>query len=266
MRNLFFHLARRHALFLSLIALLLGGFEYLLCAILGMVDLSSGLQELMKSMPPFLQSVISNQFAANLTTAGFLAFGWNHPIVHALATAAAIALAAAAIAGEIENGMIEFLLSQPISRRQYLAGQILFALFSLAAISACGILGTAIGQKRFALPAFAVAALPQIGVSFFLLQSTWYAVTLSLSAFVRERSHVSGTAFLLALVAYVLYVLGSVWPSAAFLLPFSLFHYYTPQAILLEQVWRLPPVLVLLGLTVAGLTLALWRFQRRDIP
>jgi len=81
-----------------------------------------------------------------------------------------------------------------------------------------------------------------------------------------ERNHVSGTAFLLALVAYVLYVLGSVWPAAAFLPPFSLFHCYTPQAILLEQVWRLPPVLVLLGLTVAGLALALWRFQRRDIP
>ncbi len=82
----------------------------------------------------------------------------------------------------------------------------------------------------------------------------------------RERSHVSGTMFLLVLVAYVFDVLGSVWPAAAFLLPFSLFHYYTPQVILLEQVWRLTPLLVLLGLTVAGLTLALWRFQRRDIP
>ncbi len=132
MRNLFLHLARRHALFLSLIALLLGGFECLLCAIVGTVDLSGGLQELMKSMPPFLRAVISNQFAANLTTAGFLAFGWNHPIMHALATAT-IALAAAAIAGEIENGMIEFLLSQPISRCQYLAGKMLFDLFSLVA-------------------------------------------------------------------------------------------------------------------------------------
>lgn len=137
MRNLFVHLARRHALFLSLMASLRGGFEYLQCAILDTVDFSRGLQQLIKSMPPHLQSQSSNQFAANLTPAWFCAFGWNHPILHALATAAAMTPAAAAIAGEIENGMIELLLSRSISWRQYLAGQIIFALPSLAATSVC---------------------------------------------------------------------------------------------------------------------------------
>jgi ABC-type transport system involved in multi-copper enzyme maturation permease subunit len=264
--NLLRRLTARHALFLAVSIILLGGFEYLICALVSTVDISGAAGQIIKSLPPSLRSMLGEEFLGGLTTRGILAFGWNHPIALALGAAIAIVLATRGIAGEIENGAMELMLSQPLSRMNYFAAHVGFALLALATLSLSGWLGTAIGQHVFDLNAFAPGNLFRLVVNFFLLQSAWLGITLLLSVFGRERGRVAGAAFFLALISYLVQVIGRLWPAAAFLLPFSLYTYYSPPALLVESRPVGKSLVILFSAIAVSLGSAAWRFQRRDIP
>lgn len=238
MSNLLRHLASRHNLFLIICILLFGGFEFLICAIVVNIDLGGAINQLMKSFPPALQSMLSEQFFAGFTTRGLLAFGWNHPIAHTVGLALAIVLATRAIAGEIENGMIEVLLTQPLSRSAYLATHSFFAFICLALLTTGGITGSMIGQSYFNIDVFTAADFTKLGASYFLMQSTWFGVCLMLSAFGREGGRVAITSFVIALVSYLINVVGKLWPAADVLLPYSIHTYYSPQAILVNNTFE----------------------------
>jgi putative exporter of polyketide antibiotics len=256
----------RRAPFLALCSLLLGGFQALICAAVGSADVGGALQTLLHSLPPFLQELVTSQFFGGLSERGLIAFGWNHPIAHALGTAVAIVLGAHAIAGESESGALELLASQPLSRGCYLRTQVLFALLALALVTLVGLGGTLAGQRAQHLEPFGALQLLRLGSNGFLLLTAWYAVTLALSAFGREGGRVAGIAFLIALVSYTGQVIGRVWQAAAWVLPWSLHDYFAPQTLLLGNPSMLRPLATLLAVTLAGVSLAAWRFARRDLP
>lgn len=266
MLNLLRGLAARHLIFIALCTLLLAGFEFLLCGIVVTVDLGGVLKEVLKSLPAFLQTFLSEQAFAGMTVRGMLAFGWNHPVAIMLGAAVAVALAARAVAGEIENGALELLLSQPVSRSRYLLAHILFALASLAVMSLAGVFGTFLGQKYYGLNLFAGSLLMQLALNFFLLHAAWFGLALLLSVLARESRRVSGPIFLLLLVSYILQTLGKLWTPAAALLPFSLFNYYAPLEILVLNFLAAKSLGVLAGVFVLSIGVSLWQFQRRDLP
>ncbi len=266
MFNLLRWLAARHAVFVFTCAILLAAFEFLICALVATIDIGAALTELKKSAPPFMRSMLGEEFFGSLTSRGLVAFGWNHPIAQALGGAIAIVLASRAIAGEIENGALELVLSQPLSRMKYFVSQSTFAVAALALLGICGAAGTLAGQHFYELRVFESSSLMKVFVNYFLLQSSWFALTLAFSVFGREGGRVSGAVFLLALFSYIVSVIGRLLPSAAFLLPFSLYSYYSPQAILIESKSGMASFFVLFTLSVLCLGVAAWRFQRRDIP
>src|SRR5262249_36508942 len=128
----------RNWIFLLVVMLVLAGFETLICAMVGTIDIEGAFGEMTKFAPPLFRAIIEQNMPGG-TPAAVLAFGWNHPVVHALLAAVAITLAARAIAGEVESGAIELTLAQPISRARYFASHLLFALGALAAVLMAGI-------------------------------------------------------------------------------------------------------------------------------
>jgi len=264
--NLLRRLAGRHAGFVLTCAALLALFEFLICAAVSSLDVGGILESVLAAFPPMLQSFVASQFFGGFTPRGLLAFGWNHPIAHAAGTAVAILLAARAIAGEIEAGILELHLAQPLSRRAYLATCVAFALGALALVTVAGLAGTAAGQRLFGLERFAAGDLARLGLAFFALQAAWYAVALALSAFGREGGPVASGAFVLALCSYFAAAIGGLWERAAFVLPWSPHHRYSPQAILGSGEPVAGDLGVLAALAVAGLVVAAWKFARRDLP
>lgn len=266
MRNLLKRLTARHAFFLSVTIVLFGGFQFLICAIVSTVDVGGAIQELMKSIPPFMRSTVGEEFFAGFTTPGILAFGWDHPIAQALGTAVAIVLGTRAIAGEIESGVMELVLSQPISRARYLAGQVFFALISLALLSLGGLAGSICGQVFFQIQGLGLGPLLKLGLNFFLLQCAWYSISLAFSVLGREGGRVATASFLVALSSYIMNVIGKLWSKAAFLLPYALHTYYSPRETLVQNTLEGKSVAVLCVVFFICIGFAAWRFRRRDIP
>lgn len=97
--------------------------------------------------------------------------------------------------------------------------------------------------------------------------------TMWLSAAGRSRMRVLGVAILVALVMFLVNVLGQMWDVMAPLRPLTLFYYYNAQAAVLGQGWTVPvaglpvPTLpVLVGVGVLGYAMAFRVFTRRDLP
>ncbi len=265
MWNLIKRLSGRYRLFLTLTAILLSGFQYLICAVVSTVNITDAFSDLMSRIPEFMRTLVEQEFFGTLNPGGILAFGWNHPISQALGTATAIVLASRAVAGEIEGGHMEFILSHPISRGQYLAGQVLFALLILGILSIVGVGGTLLGQHLFDLELFGVVPLVKLALNYFLLQCAWYGITLLFSVFGREAGIVATIGFLLAVVSYIVQVIGHLWTRASFLLPYSLHTYYAPQTVLNENTMQGTSLLVLTVVCITTVAAAAGYFYRKDI-
>ncbi len=86
----------------------------------------------------------------------------------------------------------------------------------------------------------------------------------------RRRRHSTGLAPPLAIgvavlmLGYVLEVLGTLWPDAAFLQPYSPFHYLRPLEVLSGE-GDPGDLLVLVAVFAVATLYGLWRFPRRDL-
>ena len=265
MRNLLKRLAGRYALFLGVAAAVLAGFEFVICAVVSTIDVPALFAQLLKSLPPIMKDLVGRTIGG-FGPADLLAFGWNHPIALAVGGAVAVVLASRAVAGEIESGTLELVLSQPISRGRYFAGQVVFAAGALAVLSLAGAAATLAGEGLYGLDALGIRPLALLAVNFFLLQAAWYGVTLLVSVFGREAGRVAFTGFLVALLSYLTQVIAEIWPKAAFLRPYSPNAAYDPRVIIRTGTLPARSIAILGGIAVVGTALALWRFKRRDIP
>ena len=265
MRNLFLRLLARNRGFVLACAWVLGLFQFLMCALVSELDLENVLAQVLAFVPPVMQGALE-QVLLGGSAHGVLAFGWDHPIAHALLAAVAIALAARAVAGEIESGVLELVLAQPLRRAGYLATQVAFALAALTFVVAAGGLGTVLGQRVFDVPAFGAGRLLPLLLDLLLLQTSLYALTLLASAWGREAGRVAVIGVLLAVVSYFISVIAGFWPRAAFLEPWSLHGWYEPRAILVGGEVGMTAYLVLAAVTAGATSLSFWRFLRRDLP
>jgi ABC-2 type transport system permease protein len=196
---------------------------------------------------------------------GSIALGAIHPISLILNSIFAIGFATAAIAGERQRGTLEVLLARPVSRRTayvtLLVANLTFVGVALLATVAGAIVGSAIGGV---LDELALERLPLVWLNGFLLFGSIAALGLAASASFDRLTPALGITVGIVVVMYFLEVLGTFWPDAKGLQPYSLFHYYNPKAILEGGV----PAGEFGLLAVVGavaIAWALYEFPRRDL-
>lgn len=206
----------------------------------------------------------------------FLAMGMLHPIVLTLCVVWAVGRAAGAVAGEIDRGTMELLMSQPVPRNRLILAHFLVDLIALPLICLAFFAGTqfglwvvgdfipdytalrnlkAPGQAKTMLPIPEnPAPLPVNGVSELLglvntlaLMFAVSGLTMSISAAGRSRWKATGYAVLVLVVMFVANTIGQLWEPAGWVRPLTFFFYYQPQRAMLDGDW-----LVDLGKVWAG--------------
>jgi ABC-2 type transport system permease protein len=201
-----------------------------------------------------------------------VSISYVHPLTITILCVWAIGRASGAIAGEIDRGTMELLLAQPVARWQVIAAHLGVELVTVPILCLTLWAGTwvgarwiapgpAVGPGRFAPALLAVAGL--------LFAVSGY--TLWLSALGRFRGRVLGLAVFLTLLQFLLNVVGQMWEPAGLLRPYSIFYYYQPQPMILNEEWYAQGEIwqrlaVLFAVGAVGYVLALWTFLRRDLP
>jgi ABC-2 type transport system permease protein len=196
---------------------------------------------------------------------GSIALGAIHPISLILNSIFAVGFATAAIAGERQRGTLEVLLARPISRRTtyltLLVANLTFVGVALLATVVGAIVGSAIGGV---LNQLAVERLPIVWLNGLLLFGAIAAIGLATSVSFDRLTPALGITVGVVVVMYFLEVLGTFWPDAKGLQPYSLFHYYQPKEVLeggLSAINLALPALV----AAIAIAWALVEFPRRDL-
>ncbi len=200
-----------------------------------------------------------------LSLTGAVALGFIHPIAVALQLMFAVGFAASAVAGEHQRGTLEVLLARPLARRTVwatlAAAAALFVATTVAALTA-GVLLGAVATGRTA--ELGLANLPLQWLNTSLVFWAIAAVSLAASVSFDRLAPAVGISLAIVLVAYTLEVLGSLWPEARPLQPYSLFHYLDTKANLIGLPhWG--DLAKLGAVSIGAAAYALMVFPRRDL-
>lgn len=199
----------------------------------------------------------------------FLAVGLLHPVVIILASVWAVGRGGGAIAGELDRGTMELLLSQPVPRNRLILAHLIVDAIVIPLLCLSFFAGTQAGlwvvgpfeidytnvNEAFGkevppgvLKSLGVPQEPEIlevsGRSQFPALANLAALifalsglTIALSAYGRSRWKAIGYGVLVGLLMFIVNVLGQLWEAASFLRPISVFFYYQPQRIMLRNEW-----------------------------
>ena len=199
------------------------------------------------------------------TLSGSIALGAIHPISLILNSVFAVGFATAAIAGERQRGTLEVMLARPISRRTayvtLLVATLTFVAVAVLATMVGAVIGSAISGV---LDELAVDRLPLVWLNGFLLFSAFAAIGLAASVSFDRLTPALGITAGIVVVMYFLEVLGTFWPDAEVLQPYSLFHYYQPKFVLEGDAPLINFVLPAL-VAIVAIAWALFEFPRRDL-
>jgi ABC-2 type transport system permease protein len=196
---------------------------------------------------------------------GSIALAFIHPIAIILTSVFAVGFSVSAVAGERQRGTLEVALARPISRRVlYLT--LLAAAFALVALAITALVAGTISGSMFAgvVNELDVRRMPLLWLNAVLLFGAFSAIGLAASVSFDRLTPALGWTLGILIVMYVLEVLGSLWPAAEILQPYSLFHYLKAKAILTGAAAPLDLAVLVMAILIA-MAWALIVFPRRDI-
>ena len=233
----------------------------------------------------------------------FLSIGLLHPVLLVMCVVWCVGRAAGAVAGELDRGTMELLMSQPVPRSRLLLAHLIVDCVVLPALCLAFFTGTQVGLAAAGpfVPDYAAlddipqlknfprdaAPLPVTGrgqpaglTNTLALMFAISGMTLALSASGRSRWKVVGYAVLVLMTMFVANTIGQLWEPAGFVRPLTFFYYYQPQRAMIDGTWAVdlntswalgravyvPAVGVLFAVGAAGYALALRTFTRRDLP
>ncbi|MCX6810466.1 MAG: ABC transporter permease subunit [Candidatus Berkelbacteria bacterium] len=229
-----------------------------------MASQSQQLAEVMKSMPEALMKALGSSAAqlTNFSLEALLASKQFSVVFQALAAIFAISIAANDLAGEIETGTIEFLLSQPISRTKlyfsrFFSGSLLLIIFCI--LSTVTVIPIA---KLFHVDYSAVVYWRLLFVSV-LYSLAIYSFSYVLSAIFSVKGRVTGIAGGIITLMYVVFIISSLKESLDKLKYLSFFHYFSAD-VLYTGVDKLG-VWIFIAIIIICTTAGALVFNQRDI-
>ena len=208
----------------------------------------------------------SNFGGGNLfSLSGAIALGFIHPIAVALVSVFAVGFAAASVAGERQRGTLEVVLARPVSRRSLFLTLLLAAFVFIAVTVGSMILGSLASATAWnVIGELTLPNVPLLWLNGILLFGAFAAIGLAASVTFDRLTPALGITLAVVIVSYFLEIIGSLWPDAEPLQPYSLFHYLQPSEVLNGEL-PLLNVLLLGGTIVVAIAYSLIVFPRRDI-
>jgi ABC-2 type transport system permease protein len=196
---------------------------------------------------------------------GSIALSLIHPIAIILTSVFSVGFSASAIAGERQRGTLEVALARPIARRTFYL-TLLGAAFGFVAITVAALLAGSVAGATFAgvISEFPARYAPLLWLSAVLLFGSFAAVGLAASASFDRVAPALGVTLGFVVLMYFLEILGSLWPAAEMLQPYSLFHYLKPKAVLRGAGAPFDQA-ILATVIVVAVAWALAVFPRRDL-
>jgi ABC-type transport system involved in multi-copper enzyme maturation permease subunit len=256
-------LGRVRILTASLALVLIGLQLSIIAAASSFVD-SGNFERLSQVAPTFVMQMMG---PALTSFRGMVLFAYFDPLIVMLLVQFAIYLATEP-AGEVESSLVDLLLARPLPRHVIVSRSFIVMAIGTVLMSGAMQATTWAGLWWMAPPHAqwpALSTVLSLSAHMTLIAWCFGCAALAASGWARRRGAVVGAIVVVAIAAYLVELLESIWAPARELARFSPFHYYAATSILSGTAQELRNLAVLSVTALAALALAYWRYQRRDL-
>jgi beta-exotoxin I transport system permease protein len=258
------HSLRRRRGLLVALALVLVVFQVLMVFTARNYEETGGFRVMSALMPQFIAQM-TNMMA--LTFAGFVLFGYSHPILQFFLIAMAISIGTEPVA-EIETRFVDLMMSRPLRRMTIITRTIIVLLVSMLLA-----VGTLMAATFAALWLFAPpnVGLPQsrtivaLSVNLLLLVLAWGGIALGLASFAKRRATAATICGFLAFASFVLDYAGKFWKAIEPVSRLSPFHYFNSFGLIGGRTLTTTDVAALTAMFAVSAAIAAVGYAWRDL-
>ncbi len=261
------HSFKRVQALVTVMGLLLAGFQILLAIAAAALDRSNSFGQIAALMPDFVRHMFGPSLLAALTYSGVVCLGYFHVVVMAALVGLCIALATES-ASELETRFLDLVLSRPVSRIVVITRTVVLLFACTAFVLGLMMLGTWMGiswNPPREAPRPSARLIGALALNLGALMLCWGGLALAIGSISRRRGVAGSIAGLLALACFLLDVVARVWKPAEAIAWLSPFRYFDPFSLVLGRALPAHHLVVLAGVGAAGIALAYVFFSRRDV-
>lgn len=223
--------------------------------------------DFLQRMPGFIKEAVGGEILDISSTTGFIAITYQHPLVLALYMVFAVCVPTGLLAGHVQDGNMELILSRSVTKNQVYICACILTLVGMLALVIGMFLGTVVGinvcsfDQEISLWPFFRAAI--VGG---LLSATAAGVSLLAAATFRNRGRAVGITMAFFIINYFIDLIAGWWPRAKFLGPSSIFYYLDTKEILVGTGWPIGDMAVLASVLIVTVIAGGIIWNRRDLP
>lgn len=216
-------------------------------------------------MPKWAQAAFNVGPESMTQLNGFISVCLQHPFMLTVLLALPITLLTGWLSGDVENRSMAMILCRPVSRIQIVTAIVLVASFWSAVAVGAAWAGFLIGAHWAGLTA--TLATGRLAIAVLHLASLVLAfsgIAAAISSAISVRGDAVGWSLTVVLVMYVWNFLAQVWYGGGGAHNYSLFRYYKPTQILLQNAGQSSDALILALIGIAGFIIAALLFRFRS--
>ena len=249
-----------------LIAFMIFIFQIAICGIVHDNERVKAFLQYIDMLPSFIKAFMGGEVLEIGNIAGLIAIGYQDPLVLILYMLYAVGVPTALLAGEVQRGTMELILSRQTTKTQIYICTGLITIVGMYALVVVMFMGTVVATRLYdfdqAVPLYSFFKIAIVGG---MLASAVGGIALLAAACFRRGLAVSLTVAYLV-VNYFISIIADWWPRMKWLEPATIFNYVDGPAIFGKSRWPVGDMCVLISLLVVT-TLAggiIW--SRRDLP
>jgi ABC-2 type transport system permease protein len=258
--------ARQRGLLIG-VACLVACFQVVLVLQAASYDQAQTYQALGQMLPLFVRRWLGESIVALTSFGGLVTLGYFHPVI-VLLVALVAAYVATELAGDVEAGYVDLLLSRRVARHWLVTRSMVLSLGGPVGLVALMVTATWIAVAAFAPPS---AAKPSwrviLTLAAHLVAVAWWfgALALALASVTRRRGAALVPTAIAAVSLYLVNLVAASWAPARTVDVLSPFHYYQGALILAGLANSSRDFLVLGSVTAILVAISYWRFSTRDL-
>ena len=256
---------RRTVLVWVVIALAIFLMQLAICGIVHDNQSVKAFLQILDYFPSVVKIALGGKTLQVGNTPGLLAIGYQHPFILFLLLLFAIGVPTGMLAGEVQRGTMELILSRPVKKLQVYVCAGALTITGMFGLVMMMYLGTATGTKIYEFnEPIPLDLFFRMAINGGLLAGAVGGVALLAAAFFRGRATAVGVTAGFLVVNYFVSVLSQLWPRMYFLFRFTMFNYVSAPK--LWRGWPLDDMGVLATVLVVCALAGAIVWQRRDLP
>ncbi|MHC4433333.1 MAG: hypothetical protein ACYTBS_15960 [Planctomycetota bacterium] len=249
-----------------LIAFMIFLFQIAICGVVHDNERVKALLQYIEMLPDFIKAFMGGEVLAVGNIAGLIAIGYQDPFILLLYMLYAVGVPTALLAGEVQRGTMELILSRQTTKTQIYICTGLITVIGMYALVLVMFTGTVVATLLYdfyqEVPLYFFFKIAIVGG---LLASAVGGIALLAAACFRRGLAVSLTVGYLV-VNYFISIIADWWPRMKCLGPASIFNYVDGPAMFDKPGWPIGDMCILFSILAVSVVLGGIIWSRRDLP